>query len=128
MPGTEIELGTGTVLVIEDEDVVMDVNRTMLRKLGYRVLEAKTGREAIDIAGSFDRDIDLVLLDIQLPDMESKKLYDLIKETRPNLKVIVCSGYSLDGPAQEILDAGAQDFIQKPFSISFLSKKLKDCF
>lgn len=126
VPKKEPIKGTGTVLVIEDEKNVLYVNRTMLEKLGYRVLEAQTGKDAIDIVKTFDGDIDLVLLDIRLPDMEGGKIYPIIKETRPSLKVIVCSGYSIDGPAQAILDAGAQEFIQKPYSFATLSEKLKE--
>jgi len=117
--------GTGTILVIEDEETVMIVIRDILDKLGYRMLEAKTGKEAIEFAKTFDGDIDLALLDIKLPDIWGDKLYPQIMEARPDLKVIVCSGYSIDGPAQTILDAGAQDFIQKPFTVETLSVKLK---
>jgi len=113
-------------LVIEDEEMVMDVSRAILEKLGYRVLGAKTGKEAINIAETFDGDIDLAVLDIVLPDMGGKEIYPLIMEARPYLKVLVCSGYSIDGPAQEIIDAGADDFLQKPFSVSALSEKLAD--
>ena len=125
-PESVITSGIGTILIIDDEDIVMDVVRAMLEKLGYRVLEAKTGKEAINIAENFDEDIDLALLDIKLPDMDGGRVHSLIREVRPDLKVIVCSGYSLDGPAQEILKAGGQDFMQKPFSISVLSRKLND--
>ena len=118
--------GTGTILVIEDEDVVIDVIVAMLEKLGYHVLLAKTGKEAIKTAKSFDADIDLAILDILLPDLAAKEVYREIMEARPNLKVIVCSGYAIDGPPQEIMDAGAQDFIQKPFSYATLSEKLKE--
>jgi PAS domain S-box-containing protein len=124
-PTIGIVKGTGTILIIEDEEVVMDVNRAMLERLGYLVLGAKTGKEAIDIAKAFDGDIDLVMLDIVLPDMRGKRIYQLLMEARPNLKVLVCSGYSIDGPAQEIVDAGAEGFIQKPFSLEILSEKLK---
>lgn len=122
---TEMPKGEGTILIIEDEEMVMNVIRAVLESLGYRMLEAKTGKEAIEITKTFDGDIDLALLDIKLPDIWGDKLYPQIMETRPDLKVIVCSGYSIDGPAQTILDAGAQDFIQKPFTIELLSKKLK---
>ena len=118
--------GSGTILMIEDEDVVIEVTQAMLEMLGYRVMVAKTGKDATHIAETFDGQIDLALLDIKLPDMEGGKVYPLIMEARSNLKVIVSSGYSIDGPAQEILDAGAQDFIQKPFSIATLSEKLKE--
>ncbi len=89
------------------------------------MLEAKTGREAVEIAKTFDGDIDLALLDIKLPDIRGDKVYPLIMKARPNLKVIVCSGYSID-TAWDILNAGAQDFIQKPFSVQTLSKKLEE--
>lgn len=124
--GVQLAVGTGTILVIEDEEIVMDVARAMLEKLGYRILEAETGKQASDIVNNFDGDIDLVLLDIKLPDIDGSKLYTKIKNARPDMKVIVCSGYALDGPAQEILDAGADDFIQKPFSFNTLSEKLKE--
>ncbi len=120
-----VETGTGTILIVEDEEIVRDVTRAMLERLGYRILETETAKQAIKMVESFDGDIDLALLDIKLPDMEGGNLYPIIKKARPHLKVIVCSGYALDGPAQEILDAGADGFLQKPFSIRTLSEKLK---
>ena len=124
--GTEMVTGTGTILMIEDEDVVVDVTRAMLEMLGYRVMVAKTGKDAVHIAETFDGWIDLALLDIKLPDMEGGEVYPLIMAARPNLKVIVCSGYSIDGPARKIVDAGAEGFLQKPFSLIILSEKLKE--
>lgn len=122
---TKFNKGAGTVLIAEDEEVVMDVVVTMIKKLGFHSLSAKTGLEAIDIAKTFEGEIDVALLDIKLPDMEGSNVYPLLIKVRPNLKVIVNSGYSIDGPAQKILDAGAEDFIQKPFTVSELSEKLK---
>ena len=123
---TEPSKGTGTILLSDDEEYVLDVTQAMLARLGYRVLPAKTGEEARDIANSFDEDIDLAILDIVLPDMHGKTVYPLLTEIRPNLKVIVCSGYTIDGPAQEILDAGADGFLHKPFSMAALSEKLNE--
>ena len=100
--------------------------REILERLGYRALEAKTGREGIEIARTFDGRIDLALLDIKLPDMSGIQVYPLIMDARPDLKVVVCSGYSIDGPARKILDAGAEGFIQKPFLIAALADKLKE--
>ena len=124
-PRAELTKGQGTILVIEDEELVMKVTREILKRLGYRVLEAKTGQEAIDVVKTFDGDIDLAMLDILLPGMSGDIIYPLLMEARPNLKVIVFSGYSIDGPAQKILNAGAEDFIQKPFTVVDLSEKLK---
>ena len=117
--------GTGTILLIEDEKVVIVAIRSMLEMIGYRVLEAMTGMEAVNLAKTFDGDIDLAILDIVLPDMGGNKVYPLLIEARPNLKVLVCSAYAIGGPEQEIIDAGAQCFIQKPFSLAKLSDNLK---
>ena len=116
---------TRTVLVVEDEEAVLVVTKGMLENLGYRVIEAKSGKDAVHMAETFDGQIDLALLDIHLPDMEGEEVYPLIMKARPNLKVIVFSGYTIDGLARKILNAGAQDFIQKPFSFRTLSEKLK---
>lgn len=120
----EPEARKGTVLVVEDEALVMDLNRAILEKLGYRVLPATTGHEAIETAKTFEGAIDLALLDIKLPDMTGAQVYGAMKEKRPGLKVLLCSGYAEDGPAQEILQAGAEGFIQKPFSVAEVKEKL----
>jgi len=125
-PKTEIATGEGTILVIEDEEPLVGLFREILERLGYRALLARTGKEAVELAKTFDGQIDLALLDIKLPDMEGGRVYPLIMKARPDLKVIVCSGYSIHGPAQDILDAGAEGFIQKPFSIAPFAEKMKE--
>lgn len=125
-PKIEPQKGTETILIIEDEEMVINVNSEILERLGYHVLKARTGREAITVAMTFDGNIDLAILDIILPDMSGTDTYLYLMEAQPNLKVIVCSGYSIDGPAQEILDAGAQSFIQKPVSIADLTLALRE--
>jgi len=125
-PEVELPTGDATILVIEDEEDVMMLFRQVLERLGYRVLQAETGKKAIRLAETFDGQIDLAILDIKLPDMTGDKVYPLIMEARPDLKVVVCSGYTIDGPPQDILDAGAEGFIQKPFSISTFAEKLKE--
>jgi CheY-like chemotaxis protein len=115
---------SGTILVIEDEEMVLDVTSSMLQNLGYRVLAARSGEEALRIADSYDDQIDVALLDIILPDMGGKEIYPRLLASRPNLRVIVCSGYALNGPAQEIIEQGAQGFIQKPYTMAALSEKL----
>ncbi|MEJ2661319.1 MAG: response regulator [Desulfobacteraceae bacterium] len=115
---------TGTALIVEDEHLVMEVNRAIVEKLGYRVLEAKTGREALAIAENYEGEIDFTLLDVILPDMDGGLIYPKLKEARPDVKVVVCSGFALDGPASEMLEAGAESFIQKPFTMATLSTVL----
>lgn len=116
--------GKGTVLLIEDEADVMEITHASLKRLGYKVIEAATGKEAIQKAHT--EPIDVALLDIKLPDMGGAQVYPLLMAARPELKVIVFSGYSLDSPAMEILGAGANGFIQKPFSIKGLAEKMKE--
>ena len=125
-PTVELATGEGTILVIEDEEPLVELFRQILERLGYRVLQARTGKEAVEFARTFDGQIDLALLDIKLPDMDGGRVYPLIMEARPDMKVIVCSGYSIHGPAQDIIDAGAEGFIQKPFSIAPFAEKLKE--
>lgn len=119
---------TGTALIVEDEHLVMEVNRAIVEKLGYRVLEAKTGKEALDIAEKYEGEIDFTLLDVILPDMDGGLIYPKLKEARPDVKVVVCSGFALDGPASEMLEAGAESFIQKPFTMAALSAVLNKIF
>jgi PAS domain S-box-containing protein len=117
-------VSAGTILVVEDEEMVLDVTRSMLDKLGYNVLAAGNGAEALRQAENFDGNIDLVLLDIMLPDMGGRDVCAGLLESRPNISIIVCSGYSLNGPAQEILNQGARGFLQKPYTMASLSEKL----
>lgn len=123
-----IEMGSesGTVLVIEDERIILRTSRTMLERLGFHVLEAWTGKMAIEIVENYNGIIDLALLDVNLPDIQGGKIYAEIKNARPNMKVLICSGYEIDGPVQDILDAGAEEFIQKPFTFAALSVAVMD--
>jgi PAS domain S-box-containing protein len=125
-PKIELARGTGTILIIEDQEPVMDVTRTILERLGYHVLTAGTGRQGVNIAKSYDGDIDLAIMDIYLPDMRGDLIYKLLMKARRNLKVIISSAYTFDGPAQKILDAGAQAFMQKPFKLAAFSEKVKN--
>ena len=113
-----------TVLVVEDEEAVLEVFRMVLERMGYRVLTASTGREAVETADTLPERIDLAILDILLPDMDGRSVYPELIRARPDLKVIVTSGYSVEGPAQEILDAGAQAFLPKPFSLQALRETI----
>ncbi|MBW1801977.1 MAG: response regulator [Deltaproteobacteria bacterium] len=124
---TKVEPAKGdeTVLVIEDDERVLNICGALLKNLGYRVLKARTGKKALNVAKTHESNIDVAILDVVLPDIGGKEIYPLLMQERPNLKVIVYSGYSINGPAQEILNAGAHDFIQKPFSLAELSEKLR---
>ena len=123
-PHAEDEI-SGTVLIIEDEDYVKNVIVAMLQSLGYSFLVATCGKAALEIVRTASTPIDIILLDMGLPDIPGQALFDHLRKYRPNAKIILCSGYSIDGPAQELLEKGADAFLQKPFNFVTLSKTLK---
>jgi len=118
--------GTETVLLLDDEEVVVDVGNEMLRKLGYDVLTARSGKEAIETFRAKRDEIDLVILDMVMPDMNGGDVYDNIKRIKPEAKVLLSSGYSIEGQAAEILERGCDGFIQKPFNLSTLSTRIRE--
>jgi len=118
--------GAETILMVDDEEVVLDVGKEMLRQLGYTVLEARGGREAVEIYEEDKGKIDLVLLDMVMPGMGGKEAYDKMKEINPDVKVLLSSGYTKNGQAAEILEQGCNGFIQKPFDIQELSGKMRE--
>lgn len=117
--------GSGTILLIDDEETVLEVGARVLEKMGYSVLEARSGEEGVDIFAKHKDNIDLVILDMIMPDMGGGETYDRIKEINPRVKVLLSSGYSIDGQASEIMKRGCDGFIQKPFKANALSEKLK---
>ncbi|MGD1986627.1 MAG: PAS domain S-box protein [Desulfobacterales bacterium] len=122
---SELIRGSGTLLVVDDEDLVLDVAANMLEKLGYTVLKAQNGAEAIDIFKAHKDAIKMVVLDIIMPDLGGSDVYDIIKKINPDVKVLLSSGYSVDGQAIELLERGCDGFMQKPFTMEELSGKIE---
>ena len=118
--------GSGTILLVDDEEMVLDVGGKVLEKMGYTVIEARSGKEAIYILSKNKEAIDLIILDMIMPHMGGGEAYDRIKEINPRVKVLLSSGYSIDGQATEIMKRGCDGFIQKPFKANELSEKLKE--
>ena len=119
---TGLNEGSETILLVEDEEMVVEVGQAMLEKLGYRVIVARDGKQAVDAVKKKGDRIDLVILDLIMPVMGGDKAFDLIREIQPAMPVILSSGYSLDGQANAIVQKGCNAFIQKPFNISTLSQ------
>ncbi|MCK5231069.1 MAG: response regulator [Desulfobulbaceae bacterium] len=117
--------GEGTILFIDDEQIILDVGVDMLNTLGYKVFQASGGHKAIDIYQTHRNQIDLVILDMIMPDMNGKKTYEALRKINPDVTVIICSGYNIDGNAAELLEKGAVDFIQKPFTMEKLSDTIR---
>ena len=121
----EILKGTETVLLVDDEEMIIDVARDVLEKLGYEVLTAKSGKEAIEIYRINQKKIDMVILDMVMPEMGGGDTYDKLRDVNPDIKVLLSSGYSIDGQADKILSRGCDGFIQKPFDIKSLSLEIR---
>lgn len=118
--------GTETILLVDDEEMILGVGRGMLEKIGYRVLTASGGRQAIERFKADPAGIDMVVLDMIMPDMGGGDTYDRLKQIDPDIKVLLSSGYSIDGQAAEILKRGCNGFIQKPFNLRALSHKVRE--
>ncbi len=122
----EVLKGTETVLLVDDEDMIVDVGRQILDKMGYRVLLARNGKEALETYKDNQDEIGLVILDMIMPQMSGGETYDRLKKINPGIKVLLSSGYSIDGRAAEIMKRGCNGFIQKPFNMKQLSRKMRE--
>jgi len=122
----EVVQGNETILLVEDEELVLDISQEILKALGYRVLIARDGKEALQVYQSAQQPIDMVILDMIMPGMGGGETFDHLRKIDPGLKVLLSSGYSLDGQAKEILQRGCNGFIQKPFDIKQLSNKIRE--
>jgi PAS domain S-box-containing protein len=124
-PLPQLETMAGfNLLIIEDEPALLRACEAMLTDLGCRVWCAPNASSGIDQLQTYQADIDLVLMDLILPDMGAMALFKALREIRPDVRVVLCSGYSIDGPAQAIIDAGALAFLQKPYSTRALITSL----
>ena len=124
-PNRTICTGSETILLVDDETMIIDVGRSLLEKLGYRVIDAKSGEEALDIVRHNGSKIDLIILDMIMPGMDGGKTFDRIHDLYPQIPVILSSGYTLSGQAGDIIDKGCNGFIQKPFTLSEFSNKVR---
>ena len=125
-PAGDTLRGTETVLFVDDEGMIIDVAGELFEQLGYKVLTAGSGKEACEIYEKNKEQIDIVLLDMIMPDMSGSDTYDKMKKIDPDIKVLLSSGYSINGQATEIMDRGCNGFIQKPFKMKELSQKLRE--
>jgi len=138
LPAAEIELveekradeelvrGSENVLLVDDEELIIDVGHRILKRLGYAVLVARSGKEAIEIYSKKKDAIEMVILDMIMPDISGGEVYDRLRAINQDIKVLLSSGYSLRGQARDILARGCKGFIQKPFNMRELSLKLRE--
>lgn len=118
--------GTEKILLVDDEQMILEVGQAILIELGYHPYVARNGEEALDVYTGKKDEIDLVILDMIMPTMSGGETYDRLKSMNAGIKVLLSSGYSLSGEADRILSRGCNGFIQKPFNIEELSRKIRD--
>ena len=116
----------GTILLVDDEQAVLKVAAEILHKLRFGVLAADNGREALQLFQEHRKDIVLVILDIVMPGMGGSEVFQQLRNIAPEVKVLLCSGYSIQGEADRLIGIGASGFIQKPFSLRSLEQSIND--
>jgi len=123
-PAPSIKHGVGTILVVDDEEQIVKAYSRLLNRIGYDVLTASCGKEAIEVLRQHGKRISLVILDMIMPDMSGRQTYDALQKVTPGIKVLLATGFAIDGQAQDILAHGCNGFIQKPFDPATLSEKI----
>ena len=124
-PATDKDINS-FILLVDDEPLVLEVGTRMLQFLGYNVLRARDGQEALDLYKQNQNQLDVVILDMNMPGMNGAMVYDRLKTIQPNVKVLIASGYFDNHCVRNILKNGFTDFIQKPFNTAALSEKLAE--
>jgi two-component system cell cycle sensor histidine kinase/response regulator CckA len=119
------ETERGLILLVDDEADILKVGRDLLKALDYEVIAVASGREALDVYSESQSTIALVILDIVMPRMGGGETYDRLKAIDPSVKVLLCSGYSIEGEVSRIMERGADGFIQKPFTLQTLNDKIR---
>jgi CheY-like chemotaxis protein len=120
------EAGRKTVLVVEDEPMVAEVAALMIQRLGLNVIKSLSGEAALEHFRALGGKVDLVILDMIMPGMGGDETFRRMREIDPEAKVLLSSGYSREGRAQELIKAGCLGFLQKPYNLAELRAKLEE--
>ncbi len=120
--------GKLNILIVDDEDIVCMIAREMLEVKGHSVSVCKDGNEAVELYRKNWKDIELVILDMVMPQMNGADTFRSLRDINPDVKVLLSSGYSITGEAQNLIDQGAKGFIQKPFTFEELTKSIAEIF
>ena len=115
-----------TILWVDDEEIALEVWSQMLQKLGYKVLQARYGIEALEIYKKRKNSIALVILDMRMPGMSGCEVYDRLKKIQPDVKIIIVSGYMEEYDLCEISTRSFDGYLNKPFKLKELSEKIEE--
>jgi signal transduction histidine kinase/CheY-like chemotaxis protein len=118
--------GNETILLVDDEDYIIEVGRMMLEGLGYTILTANCGRAGMEMFQAHQQEIDLVILDMIMPDVGGSEVFDHIRKLCPSAKILLSSGYNIDFQASSLMGQGCNGFIQKPFNLKSFSSKIRE--
>ena len=116
----------GTVLLVDDDENIRETTMELLEDRGFTVLEAANGEEALRIYREKANEIDIVVLDMIMPKMGGNEAFDLLIKINPQVKVLLSTGYSMEGQASDIVAKGCAGYIQKPFNITDLTRKIME--
>jgi PAS domain S-box-containing protein len=117
--------GSETILLVEDEPMVLGLGRTVLETLGYRVLTAQDGEQAVEVYARHQETVDLVLLDVVMPQMSGYRAFAQLRRLNPQVKILLVTGYSPEDVAEELLDQGAEGIVQKPYDLKTLASSIR---
>ncbi|MFZ0449943.1 MAG: response regulator [Desulfatiglandaceae bacterium] len=112
------EGGDETILLVDDEEILRDIGKDILENFGYTVLFSPGGESALEHYGKRAKDISLVILDLIMPGMGGNRCLEELLKMNPEAKVVIASGYSINGHAKDALEAGARAFVTKPYEIN----------
>jgi signal transduction histidine kinase/CheY-like chemotaxis protein len=118
--------GSGGVLLVDDEPILLSVGQALLEELGYTVYLAEDGNQALKVYAQQQSHIQMVLLDMIMPGLNGRETLVQLRKLNPDVSVVFCSGFHREGTNDELLQLGAQGFIQKPFSRAALSRIVAD--
>jgi PAS domain S-box-containing protein len=122
----QLKGGDETILLVDDEEYIRELGVELLSDVGYEVFTATDGESALQLYRKEQHRIDLVILDLVIPGMGGKKCYEEILKINPQAKILIVSGYSVNGPGKEAMEAGARGFVGKPFDVSHMLKAVRD--
>ncbi|MGD9216142.1 MAG: PAS domain S-box protein, partial [Desulfobacteraceae bacterium] len=120
-----IEMGSETILLVDDEPYIIDVAKMMLKGLGYTIITTSSGVDAVDIYKKKKESIDLVVLDLVMPDLGGESIFNMIRKINPKIKVLFASGHYMSDQTRALLQTSSSDFLQKPFNLRQLSTKIR---
>jgi PAS domain S-box-containing protein len=126
VPPNDLPPGTETILLVDDEETILDACGIMLQRMGYNVITAQGGHEAMAVYQEQHAEIDMVILDIIMPDINGGEVFDHLVEINPHVKVLLSSGYTIEDQAAVILERGCNGFIQKPYEMERLNRSIRE--